>query len=154
MKRFVLIIGFVILCLAALQFGYTPSSRVNAQIAGEPELPRILLSTQYPVLNGAVFNVSAGGDLQAAMNNAQLGDTIVLQAGAQYTGNFTLPAKSGSGWIIIRTSNLAGISAEGTRVTPNQASAMPKVSTPNSAPAFATNTSAHHYRFVGLEIGI
>jgi hypothetical protein len=154
MKRFVFILALVILCLATLQIGSTPSSRVNAQTAGEPELPRVLLSTQYPVLNGAVFNVSAGGDLQAAINSAQLGDTIVLQAGAQFTGNFTLPAKSGSGWIIIRTSNLAGISVEGTRVTPSQASAMSRVLTPNSAPAFATNASAHHFRFVGLEIGI
>src|SRR4029079_9914864 len=105
-------------------------------------------------LNGAVLNVSAGGDLQAAINNAQMGDTIVLQDGAQYQGTVSLPAKSGVGWIIIRTSNLAGIAAEGIRVTPSHASAMPRVSTPNSAPAIATNASAHHYRFVGIEIGI
>ena len=43
---------------------------------------------------GGVVTVNAGGDLQAAINNAQPGDTIVLQAGATFTGNFVLPDKS------------------------------------------------------------
>ena len=50
------------------------------------------------------INVPAGGNLQSAIDSARLGDTIVLAAGATYTGNYTLPAKTGSGWIIIRSS--------------------------------------------------
>ncbi len=40
---------------------------------------------------GSVVTVNAGGDLQSALNNAQCGDVIQLQAGATFTGRFTLP---------------------------------------------------------------
>src|ERR1041384_8303473 len=55
----------------------------------------------------ATVNVPAGGDLQAALNSAQPGDTIVLQAGATYVGPITLPVKSGSSYITIQSSALA-----------------------------------------------
>jgi PKD repeat protein len=101
-----------------------------------------------------VVNVAAGANLQSALDNAQAGDTLVLQAGAVFTGNFVLPNKPGTDWIVIRTSNLSGISVEGVRVSGTQAGAMPRIMTPNAAPALATAPGAHHYRFVGLEIGI
>ena len=53
-----------------------------------------------PVAN--VFTVAAGGNLQAAIDAAQPGDTILLQAGATFSGNFTLPVKAGSGYVTIR----------------------------------------------------
>src|ERR1041384_8464985 len=59
-------------------------SRVEAQSSG-PELPRVFLDTTYVPPTGATINVPAGGDLQAALNAAQPGDQIVLQAGAAYT---------------------------------------------------------------------
>jgi PKD repeat protein len=127
---------------------------VHAQSTTQPELPRVYLDTTYPTMTGSVFNLSAGGNLQSALNSAQPGDTIVLQAGAVFTGSFTLPAKTGNGWIVVRTSNLPGIPAEGTRVTPSHASAMPKVLTPNNEPAIKTASGAHHYRFVGVEFGV
>ena len=108
-----------------------------AQSIGEPELPRILLTTTYPATPGVTINVAAGGNFQAALDSAQPGDTIVLQAGAVYAGNFTLPAKTGNSWIVIRTSNLSGVSPEGTRVSASQSSAMPRIVTPNAAPALA-----------------
>ncbi len=130
------------------------SYTVLSQTPGEPELPRVLLSTSFPATNGVILNVPAGGNLQAALDSARSGDTIVLQAGAIFTGNFILPTKTGGDWNIIRTSNLAGISTEGTRVFASQAGAMPKIVTANAAPALATAAGAHHYRLVGLEIGI
>ena len=133
-------------------FGVTSTARV--QSAGEPESPRVFLSTAYPTTAGAVRHVSAGGNLQAALDSAQRGDTIELQAGAVFTGNFILPAKPGTDWIIIRTSNLSEISSEGTRVSTSQTHAMPKILTANTLPAIATAPGAHHYRLVGLEIGI
>jgi PKD repeat protein len=114
----------------------------------------VFLITTYPSTAGALLNVFAGDNLQATLNSAQPGDTIVLQAGAVFSGNFILPAKNGSDWIIIRTSNLEGISTEGTRVSATQAGAMPRIVTPNSAPALATAPGAHNYRLVGLELGI
>ena len=155
MRRTVVFACAVGLCLGALQLtGLRYDRAASAQTTVEPELPRVILATAYPTVNGAIINVPAGGNLQAALNSSLPGDTIVLQAGAVYTGNFTLPVKTGSGWVIIRTSNLSGISPEGTRISTNQATAMPKILTPNAAPALATIGAAHHYRLVGLEIGI
>jgi len=120
--------------------------------AQSPESPRVFLDTTYVAQTGRQISVPAGGDLQAALNSAQLGDTLVLQAGATYTGNFTLPAKSGTGWIYVQTSALSSLPAAGTRVGPGQASLMPKIVSPNTAPAIGTEAGAHHFRFVGVEI--
>src|SRR6058998_3955659 len=120
--------------------------------AQSPESPRVFLDTTYVAQTGRQISVPAGGDLQAALNSAQLGDTLVLQAGATYTGNFTLPVKSGSGWIYVQSSALSSLPAAGTRVGPGQASLMPKIVSPNTAPAISTAAGAHHFRFVGVEI--
>lgn len=121
-------------------------------IALSQELPRVFLDTTYAPPSGNLISVNSGGDFQAALNAAQPGDIIQLQAGATFTGNFVLPNKSGTGWIYIRSSAHASLPAPGTRVTPSQAGLMPKVVTNNSAPALTTATAAHHYRFVGIEI--
>src|SRR5438445_538169 len=63
--------------------------------------------TGLPHFTG-IIDVPPGGDLQAALDQAQPGDTIRLAAGATYTGWFTLPAKPGAGDILIRTSWRAG----------------------------------------------
>jgi hypothetical protein len=120
--------------------------------AWSQELPRVFLDTTYAPPSGNLIPVSSGGNFQAALDAAQPGDVIELQAGSTFTGNFVLPNKSGTGWIYIRSSAHASLPAPGTRVTPSQASLMPKVVTNNSAPAIATASAAHHYRFVGIEI--
>src|SRR5262250_2270034 len=71
---------------------------------GDPEPPRVFLDTTYVAPAGKTINVAAGGDVQAAINKAQPGDVIKLQAGATFTGNFRLPNKNGSDWIVIRSS--------------------------------------------------
>jgi hypothetical protein len=50
--------------------------------------------------------LKAGDDLQKAINAAQAGDEIILQAGATFIGPFTLPNKPGgsSAYITIRSS--------------------------------------------------
>src|SRR5262245_23674040 len=121
MRRLVYFAYGIALCLGVMQLiGSRDNKTVSAQTTADPEFPRVILSTAYPPLTGAIINVQAGGNLQTAINSSQPGDTIVLQAGAVFTGNFTLPVKSGNSWIVIRTSNLPGISPEGTRISANQ----------------------------------
>jgi hypothetical protein len=99
----------------------------------------------------ATLKVSVGGDLQAALDAAKPGDTIELEAGATFTGNFLLPNKKGSGWIYIRSS-AANQLPMNVRVKPDQARLMPKIVTPNTIPAIRTAAGAHHYHFIGIEI--
>ena len=122
-----------------------------------PAPPRMFLETSIastPV-TGETLKVGPEGDFQAALNRAKPGDEIVLQAGATYTGNFILPVKEESGkWITVRSSNMAGLPKEGTRVSSQDAAAMPKIVAPNANPAVSTALRAGYYRLVGLEITV
>ena len=123
-----------------------------AHAAVYPALPQVFLDTTYALPTGSTITVPAGGDFQTALNAAQPGSIIVLAAGATYSGNFTLPNKSGTGWIYIQSSALGSLPSPGTRVTPARASLMPKIVSSNMNPAIQTASAAHHYRFVGIEI--
>src|SRR5439155_2655760 len=75
---------------------------------GPAELPRVyvessLADTPAP---GRTVPVNAGSDLQAALNGANCGDTLELQAGATFSGRYILPTKpcDDQHWIMIRTS--------------------------------------------------
>ncbi|MGA2923326.1 MAG: Ig domain-containing protein [Candidatus Sulfotelmatobacter sp.] len=124
---------------------------------------------------GAVTAVSAGSDLQQAVDNAKCGDTLMLESGAVWTTKqITFPAKNcgDDNWITIRTSAAdSALPPEGTRLTPCYAgvSSLPGrpalncTSTENvvakieydsgnlSGPLVFEN-GATHYRFIGLEI--
>jgi hypothetical protein len=65
--------------------------------------------------------VRSGQSLEQVFASASCGDTIQLQAGATFSGNFVIPAKNcdDSHWIIIRTSVPdSSLTPEGTRLTP------------------------------------
>jgi hypothetical protein len=109
--------------------------------------------TQPPSGGGSTITVSAGGSFQSALDSAQPGDTIVVEAGATFVGPFTLPNKSGASWITIQSSALSQLPVSGQRVGPGNAAAMPKIVSPgNGESAIVTARGAHHYRLVGLEI--
>jgi PKD repeat protein len=130
------------------------SQSIQAQAGAAPELPRALVDTTYLAPTGNTLTVAAGGNFQAALNAANPGDVIVLQAGATFAGNFTLPNKSGAGWVVIRTSAENSLPPQGNRITPAHSNVLAKLISPNAAPAIATQSGAHHYRFVGIEIGL
>ena len=153
----------------------TVSSSSASGYDGPAELPRIYIQTAMTntPAPGVTTTVNAGGNLQTALNNANCGDTIQLQAGATFTGPFTFPAKScdDNDWIIVRTASPdSALPAEGSRLTPCYAgvSSLPGrpafncASTQNvlaklimtaggSGPVIFA-TGANHYRLIGLEV--
>ena len=67
----------------------------------------------------ATIAVPEGGNLQQAIDSASPGDTIALEPGATFTGNFTLPAKLGDAPITIRHCRRDdGLPADGGRISP------------------------------------
>jgi hypothetical protein len=126
----------------------------GASVPGQerPALPRVTLDTTVVSPSGRVIAVPASGNLQAALNAAQPGDVIELPAGATFVGNFILPYKTGATWITVRSSLYPRLPPPGSRVSPGDAVSMPKLVSPNSAPALSTALRAHHYRLIGIEI--
>jgi hypothetical protein len=101
---------------------------------------------------GASLNVAAGGNLQAALNAAQPGDVILLEAGATFTGPFVLPAKGGSAEITVRSSAADGaLPALGVRISPGFATLLPKILGTSGGPAMSTAAGASYWRLQFLE---
>lgn len=117
------------------------------------ELPRATVDTRMPAQTGRTISVRADDDLQDALDAARPGDVVLLQNGATFRGSFMLRPKTGAGWIVVRPASLAGIPQAGTRVTPENAAAMPKIVMPGGNDgAIRTMGNAGYYRFVGVEI--
>jgi hypothetical protein len=107
------------------------------------------MSLAHPVRAETIV-VAAGGDLQAAINRATRGDVILLEPGATYVGNFTLPPLAGSAYITIRSAaDPSRFPAEG-RVGPEHRQWMPTLRSPNGAATLATRPGAHHWRLQWL----
>ena len=126
----------------------------SLQATNYPVLPQIYIETTYaPPQGGQLFSVNTSAGFQSALNNAQLGDIIELQAATTFTGPFNLPNKTtGTGWIYIRSSAYANLPPPCSRVSPSDAANMPKlVISAGNGGAINTATNAHHYRFVGIE---
>lgn len=103
-------------------------------------------------VSAATVEVHAGEDLQAAIDRAQPGDVLLLDAGATFTGNFVLPVKPGASYITIRSAAAdAALPAAGARVTPAAAALLPKILSVNSMPPLITAAGAHHWRLQLLE---
>jgi hypothetical protein len=116
-----------------------------------PELPRLTVDTSEVKLTGRTIHVSAGEELQAAIDEAKPGDSILLDPRQTYRGPFELPKKDGDGWILIASAARSGLPAPGQRVGPSNAASMPKLVS-SSDTVIVANAGAHHYRFVGIEL--
>ncbi len=151
MARFVNLVAFTALSTVVfLLLNLEPpgDAVVFARQATPPTLPQASVVTTYAQPANVVV-LTASSDLQSAINAAPLGTTIVLEAGALYRP-ITLPAKSGTGWIYIISSQL-GTLPQGQRVGPANVSALAKISTSSTGPAIQTAPGAHNYRFAGIE---
>ena len=123
---------------------YYPTCRAAAALA-RTGISIALICTAATGASAATRTVNAGGDLQAALNAAQPGDEIVVQAGARFTGSFGLPAKPDGPVIVIKSSATVPLR----RVGPADASLMPTIVSPTVDPALsATDTS--NWRLEGI----
>jgi len=110
----------------------------------------LILVTSTSAAFGATLAVPAGGDLQAAINSAAPGDTIILESGATYRGPYVLPTKTGDAFITIQSSRAGEITG---RVSPSQSALLAKLrSNVGGDPIIATARGAHHYKLIGLDI--
>jgi hypothetical protein len=99
--------------------------------------------------------VHTNSDFTSALTSAQPGDTISLDAGAVFTGNFVFPAKKNNlahKWIYIQSSALSSLPPPGTRVSPTDAANMPKIVTPNASSALSIAGGGGYIRLVGIEM--
>ena len=122
-----LICATATLCLAVEASEPAPAKSGVAFVV--PELPRHRVDTTMPAQSGKSVRVAAGGDLQKAIDDAVGGDTLIVEAGATFVGTFSLPKKSGNDWIVIMSSATDQLPSPGTRVTPADASWMPRIVT-------------------------
>ncbi|MEP7381409.1 MAG: Ig-like domain-containing protein [Gemmatimonadota bacterium] len=132
----------------------------SAYVPALVQLPNALRDSvvaTYPVVTGHSITVRAGDDLQRALDAAHRGDELVLQAGAVFTGTFTLPAKPGSaedGWILVRSERQSSLPPFGTRVGPADAAMMPRLATSGATAALQTASGASGWWITGLELTI
>jgi len=109
--------------------------------APDDPIPPQPVDTSLPLQTGRTWNIPANNcndpqsGLQVTLDNAQLGDTIVIPAGTECIGTYIFPNKtSGSGWIVVRTSTPDSQLPLATRVTPSKASLLATIEPSRIAP--------------------
>jgi hypothetical protein len=123
-----------------------------------PTAPQEYLTVCYPSTADVITVCASGcdygnGQLQQAINTAQPGTTILLQAGHTYAGTFALPAKSGDDWIVIRTNTPdVQLPPADQRMTPDFSTLLPRLQAPAGQTALTFASGAHHYYLMGLEV--
>lgn len=115
-------------------------------------LAAVLAAISGQPVVGATIVVRAGGDLQAALEQARPGDILLLEAGATFTGNFVLPVKEGTRPILIRSSTEdRRLPSATSRIGPQDAALLPKLTSPNNQPALRTAPGASRWRLLAIE---
>ena len=100
----------------------------------------------------ATIYVPRGGDLQGAIDQARPGDTILLEPGATYVGNFRLPVHGGTSYVTIRSAASNDLlPGAGQRISPAYSPYLPKIKSPSTMYAMATAPGAGYWRLMFLE---
>lgn len=99
-----------------------------------------------------LWYIPPGRKIQPMLDQAQLGDTILLEPGAVYREFIKLRKKDGTGVLTITTADPSLLPPPGVRITPPYFASLPKIVSPDNRPAITTEPGAHHYRLVGLEV--
>jgi hypothetical protein len=163
------------LCVSAGSLVSDRGTPDKSNFDGPAELPRVFVKTRLTDTpsRGKVLLVKRGDNFQNAIDNASCGDTIKLESGTNFVGNFRMPKKpcDDGHWIVIRTSAPDdALPAEGTRITPCYAGVASLPGRPAFHCAVVKNEmakitfagqgsgpilfadGANHYRFIGVEI--
>jgi hypothetical protein len=153
----------------------SPSTSASGLYDGPAELPLVSVSSSLAdtPATGGTWSVNSSDNLQQALTQAHCGDTILLQAGVTFTGNFVLPDKNcdDQHWIVLRSSaSESQLPPEGARITPCYAGVsslpgrpsypcpsspggMAKLVAAYGMPSLRFEGGANHYRIgPGLEI--
>jgi hypothetical protein len=146
-------VSLVLVLVLALAAGVASTAGIAAAASVPAQPPKVLLDTTYTPPAGAVIDVHAGDDLQAALDRAVPGDQVVLEAGASFTGNFVLPKKAGTGTIVVRSSG-TGALTEGERAGPSDAPRMARIVSPSFDGAIDAAPGARRWRLIGLELTV
>jgi hypothetical protein len=119
------------------------------------EISHAALQIYAPTVSSApvIIQLSAGGNLQAALDTAMPGDVIELPSGASFTGNFVLPQKGGTNYITLRTAAVEGLPNAEERIKPEHRALLARIQSPTGQPALRTAPGAHHWRLMLLEFG-
>jgi hypothetical protein len=137
------------LCAVAAIAGAGPA---GSKSVATPEPPRVRVETEPITAPGRTIQVSAGGSLQAALDEARPGDVVRLQAGSVFLGPFRLRRKTGEGWILVRSSaSDQDLPSYGQRSGPRWSGQMPRLQSTAEA-VLVAEPGAHHYRFFGIEM--
>jgi hypothetical protein len=115
-------------------------------------LAALVLACACHAWSQTIISIPAGASLQAAIDKALPGDTILLTPGASYTGNFYLRKKPGSATITIATAGQEMKYSIPARVKPAEAPLLAKILSANSSPAIRADRGSHDYRIAGVEI--
>ncbi|HEX4346661.1 MAG TPA: right-handed parallel beta-helix repeat-containing protein [Vicinamibacterales bacterium] len=101
----------------------------------------------------ADISVKTAADLQAALNAARPGDTILLDAGATYVGHFVLPARADGSDTRVITLKTGGpeILPEGRRMVPAAAAKLAKLQSPDGQAVLQTAPRAKYWRITLVE---
>jgi hypothetical protein len=102
---------------------------------------------QEPARVAPPIRVAADADLQAALDAAPPGSVILLPPGAQYTGNFVLPAHAGGQWTTLTTETRI----PERRLTAADSGQLAVLRSPSNRPALTTAPGARRWRIVGIE---
>ena len=149
------VILFATALIALGLFGTEWQERLR-RVTTQKEVPKETNNQRLP----KTITVKLGESLQKAIDSARYGDEIIVEAGASFQGPIILrnkgPLPAGmtddGAYITIRSSRLADLPPAGTRVSPQHAPLMPKVLSGSADQgALQTETSAHHYKIIGIE---
>lgn len=97
------------------------------------------------------IRVSGGDDLQAALDRARPGDTVLLAAGARFSGNFVLRSRGDANAFITLRTDSDRLPGPGTRISPAASGTLAVLQSPNQSPALRTAPGANHWRVENVE---